>query len=448
MKFLNSIMIGVSMCFASMQTHADQVNYGACCVQIFCEELPESVCNTIDGSFQGVGSTCPHDFACDTTTILNVPSDFETLADAVDHLPEDLNGVKSAIIKIAAGTYTITEEAVISTAWVSIIGAVNEDGSPAVTFDMKQDCRPIRVINGLFESPTIVQISNIIFNNGKSATGCGGALYFGGMLEGSKVSNCEFNNCSGLGGGAIYMAYGSLEIDNCSFHQNTAELGNGGSILTYNANLDVESCGFTESTAKLNGGGIYLGGPSAEVQLSNTNFEYNYVEKSGGGIYVEDGVKVKLLNSVFADNKAVYDGPPPDGMNMTECPDESPVEGEGGGAIYTAGNSDLDFFMLTTKICENCPLDDQVFGEYCAEDEVVIWNCEAPATEASCCVNNSCTMVDSFACSALGGTFYQDAECPDCTGFAVKECFGDINKDGRVEMQDLLILFSHWGVCP
>ena len=77
-------------------------------------------------------------------------------------------------------------------------------------------------------------------------------------------------------------------------------------------------------------------------------------------------------------------------------------------------------------------------------------NCKSAACDSwvgACCVAGACTQISLEDCANLGGTYFgdltacEDIECPGT-------CLGDLNGDGDVSVDDILILISGYGPCP
>lgn len=65
----------------------------------------------------------------------------------------------------------------------------------------------------------------------------------------------------------------------------------------------------------------------------------------------------------------------------------------------------------------------------------------------ACCVNGAAVQLFEDECAAAGGEFFGQevsSEDIDCRPF----CAGDLNGDGVVNVSDLLLLLTAWGMCP
>lgn len=85
---------------------------------------------------------------------------------------------------------------------------------------------------------------------------------FGGAImaseSGQAFRNCRFHGNAASGGGAIYLFYGTSQIDGCTFVGNTALSASGGAISARYDPLTITNSTFTENRAANNVGGIFL----------------------------------------------------------------------------------------------------------------------------------------------------------------------------------------------
>ena len=61
--------------------------------------------------------------------------------------------------------------------------------------------------------------------------------------------------------------------------------------------------------------------------------------------------------------------------------------------------------------------------------------------DGACCVTSGCAVMAEAMCTDLGGTWTEAGSCDDCA----PTCYGDINADGVVNIDDLLLLISYFG---
>ena len=110
------------------------------------------------------------------------------------------------------------------------------------------------------------------------------------------LNNCQFRDCTGSRGGAIYSAAATLTINGCKFIRNNAKI-NGGAVyirLT-GADLDAEikNCAFIENQAKENGTAIYT--YLSEITLENNCFsgpeDQEYIPNQSENVIVSNEYK-------------------------------------------------------------------------------------------------------------------------------------------------------------
>ena len=64
---------------------------------------------------------------------------------------------------------------------------------------------------------------------------------------------------------------------------------------------------------------------------------------------------------------------------------------------------------------------------------------EDTAPQGGCCVSTGCYQTTAVACDGLGGTWLDEGgSCDDCP----QSCNGDLNSDGVVGVEDILILIA------
>lgn len=130
-----------------------------------------------------------------------------------------------------------------------------------------------------------VYINNSYFHENKAFldTNIGGAIYVErGYLY---IANSLFVNNTACDGGVIFLGFESeADIINSTFENNTAiktthSEGGGGAIFTRSNNLNIENCSFIENYADLYGGAIYI--DYGDVSIEKSYFENNYVKYNG-----------------------------------------------------------------------------------------------------------------------------------------------------------------------
>ena len=126
------------------------------------------------------------------------------------------------------------------------------------------------------------------------------------------IIDCEFTNVSaGRNGGAIFAdiaadsdtrGEGRVIITNTSFNKNTAEFG--GVILQLGGTLALINSTFTNNTASENGGAVYTSRTNVIITTGTfTNNRARETDGCGGALYLDHGEAI-IVNSTFTNNSA------------------------------------------------------------------------------------------------------------------------------------------------
>ena len=223
---------------------------------------------------------------------------YETLAEAVE------DAADGDVIKGVPGTYIINEISVghryrSTEPWTTIknitITSLNET---PVTLEG----------NGgrLFfvDTGSELTLKNLIMANcqNEGDVGFGGVIdvFFDAQLN---IDNCSFINNSADEGGAIY-AIGGVNIANSQFINNTAGLIGGAIFKDFSGDLIIENTTFANSFASSFGGAIHLlGDDDTDNYIINCLFDSNTGFR-GGAIYA-GGANLTVIASNFTSNKAL-----------------------------------------------------------------------------------------------------------------------------------------------
>jgi predicted outer membrane repeat protein len=135
-----------------------------------------------------------------------------------------------------------------------------------------------------------------------TASGSGGAIWSAAAVayeEGELLGNRAYAD-----GGALYVEYNSLDLDDLIFTSNDASNGGGG-IYSTDGSADLEDCDFTTNSAT-NGGGIAALGGSAtiKVKLQRVEMTGNTAVQRGGGLYIDTASSSYVYNGRFDSNSA------------------------------------------------------------------------------------------------------------------------------------------------
>jgi hypothetical protein len=157
---------------------------------------------------------------------------------------------------------------------------------------------------GLLNEYGTIQITNCIFSE-NSTDNLGGGIYnHRGSLD---LTNCTFTrNLAKDDGAGIYNFQSDMDMKKCTFHANIAQSGSGGGIHNEQSNPNLTNCNFIENIAHY-GGGMY--NDEGSLTLNNCAFiknsSVNYGD--GGGIY-NDESSPTLSKCIFIGNSAQNNG--------------------------------------------------------------------------------------------------------------------------------------------
>lgn len=145
-----------------------------------------------------------------------------------------------------------------------------------------------------------VKIYDSTFN--KNSADKGGALYY--ASSNVYLSNSNFTSNKATSGGAIFSNDGSITIAKSKFSSNVAKKS-GGAVAPNKGTMKVTDSTFYKNTAT-SGGAIYS--LSAKLNVSKSTFSSNKATGNGGAINTDTKGYIKIYNSKFNSNNAVYGG--------------------------------------------------------------------------------------------------------------------------------------------
>ena len=134
-------------------------------------------------------------------------------------------------------------------------------------------------------------------------------------MTGNGTKSIIYNVAGGTGGG-VFVADGTVSINNGIISNNVAQTGNGGGVYT-TAKVDITGASeISNNTAKLSGGGVYvkktgasattvtLDGKTSVCKINGNSADGSHTETyGGGGIYLSSGT-VTLNNATVDENNA------------------------------------------------------------------------------------------------------------------------------------------------
>lgn len=346
-------------------------------------------------------------FAIGTLTaigdVLRVPEDYPTIQQAADI------AVQGDIIDLAPGVWN---QRVWGLSGVTLRGRESADKT---ILDGSDEPWSLVVCYG---DP--VTIEDITFRNGSGSNVFGlirgGAIY--AEFTEVSINRCIFeNNTLTIGefdsdsmGGAICGYYTSLDIRDSRFAANSANKG-GALYATYAEDITVQNCSFLDNQA-WEGGGIHSVG--TPLFLSDSLFNGNLAEWQGGGVFImASGEETSPLpgnvsNSDFIRNAASRYG-----------------YGQGGGLAITGAH------VMT--VSQSSFQDNYGYTGAGILAGMLSESNPMPVSETLFCGN-------SFHDHAY------DAIVDDGTNSFTQSCWcsTDIDNDGAVGIDDLLLLLGEW----
>ncbi|MFT3979493.1 MAG: choice-of-anchor Q domain-containing protein [Ferruginibacter sp.] len=177
---------------------------------------------------------------------------------------------------------------------------------------------------GLSNTTTSPTFINCTFNNNSSGDGGGMANY--NLSTPLTILNCSFSNNASTRGGGILNNSSSLNINNCSFNNNTGSsmyniasspiISNtsftnnggtsaGGGMYNLGGSPTLNNCVFSGNTTSQTGGGMY--NKYSSPNINNCSFSNNSADK-GGGLYNDDASSPMITKCSFTGNTATTEG--------------------------------------------------------------------------------------------------------------------------------------------
>jgi Secretion system C-terminal sorting domain len=369
---------------------------------------------------------CINLFADATRVSINVPSEVETIQQAIEE------AVDGDVIIVSPGTYyeniNFLGKAIVigsmyyTTQDTSYVSQTVIDGGQSgrvVTFDSGEDTNSVlsgfTITHGESSSgggiycdnntsPTLENLK-VIDNQANN----GGGLYFGTNSSANLTSTLIRDNNSSNSGGGAYMYYCNLIMEDIVVESNECE-SDGGGISCISSDLTMENVSVINNTASeiySNGGGIsnywesvismdsclidgnYAGHGGgihcyemSSLNMQNTVIGNNESKTSGGGIYYSSGSELTIENSEIVNNSAGYKGGGlclgSDNMILTNVLIAGNTAEADGGGIYLSSWSEVIF--INTTIAGNAANGDGggIFSNYGDNDtkliNSVMWN--------------------------------------------------------------------------
>ena len=166
------------------------------------------------------------------------------------------------------------------------------------------------------------------------------------VLDGFTITGGNADVFTDCNGGGMLNEYGSPQIINCTFSENSAQYYGGG-IYNYYGSPTLANCTFTRNSAGIDGGGIYDGYSNPIIadcifigNSSNSGADiYNFAATEGraGGMDKDSRSRLILINCTFTANFAEDNGGAiysfENNPNLTNCTFSKNLAGYGGGGL-------------------------------------------------------------------------------------------------------------------
>lgn len=367
------------------------------------------------GNAAVVASVFPLVFAASALAqTINVPGDFPTIQGAID----SVGAGQSATIQVAAGTYS--QSFALNGKNVVVRGAPKG----GTVLDGTGLAGSIATFSS--NEPATAGLENLVFRNASAGTvinppapvSVGGALL--GFNSSAFIRGCRFEDCAAEFGGGVYLYNCAIDIDNCTFASNDAQI-DGGGMLLFRCVGSIDGCTFTGNRAGLasagSGSALKTVGASTAggiIALTACTFSSNQANVSGSAIeHFED---VEGIAGV---------------LRVDACSVTGNASGlfaaSGAGGLRVIGRQQSCVLTGGTQVCSNTARN--ISGPYLVGGAATVCDCEADIFENG--------IVDGGDLGVLLSSW----------GLAPSNGAGDLNHDGLVNAVDLAELLSSWGSC-
>lgn len=228
-------------------------------------------------------------------------------------------------------------------------------------------------------------------------------------------------------GGGIRVLSGAPVIENCHFKN--CRSGYGGGMHVGGSDITISNCSFTECRSSANGGALLV--INGKATIEDCVFDDNWATLQGGGIHIVNGDGHSMRNSSVMNNYAIDGG----GISWQNVQTDFPFEiidsvitandalNAGGGIRSVAGSQPVVFTGST--LCDNTP--DEIIGPFVDGGDNTLCVCPPDING-----NGTVDVNDVLVIVAQWNTSGPQA---------------DVNQDGIVDVTDLLITLEDYGPC-
>lgn len=283
-------------------------------------------------------------------------------------------------------------------------------------------------------SELLVQRTDFI---GNSAAASGGALWLGPGQNIVRIENCRFmENHANVDGGAIWAGNVNLQVLDTTVSQNSSDRNGGGVTLIPDQHVTQKftDCFISNNTAHQGAGGgvrVELFNFSCGVRFKNCEILGNVAGLQGGGGIANEGLgEVELYGSLLCSN---WPDPASGDLHLSD----TPVLDRCGTGACCLGDMCI---RLTQSSCLEAAGTWQGAGTSCLFNS----DFECDVKTGACCFGSYCLLMSDWECDQHEGRWHGEAVlCADVSCEKPKP--GDLDRDGKVDVNDLLKLFAYWG---
>ena len=255
----------------------------------------------------------------------------------------------------------------------------------------------------------------------------------GFRIIGGSGDRTRYGEAATIGGGILIKGCSPV-IENCRIVGNVASYEGGGVWIGNAAAPRFVRCTISSNRSE-RGGGVFVHG--SEPTFTDCQFSSNQAIFAGGGMAIDAGSRVTILDGPFKDCGTTYNGGAVHVYDsiatLRRCTFVQNAAGGAGGAIYQGYNSRVDTIDVDYRT-----FGDSVFGE---------WHEELSPPKGACCIDTMCIEVTERACLDASGRW--SGPDTDCISVRAAACPvpqpGDLNGDSAVDIRDMAILMSLWG---
>ena len=152
---------------------------------------------------------------------------------------------------------------------------------------------------------SMFKIADSTFRDNTAYNCCGVAVSINSSFS---VNRTSFTSNSASTGGVITVHETSCEIASSTFDDNSAAYNGGVMISDDKSLINIVDCSFNHNRAELYNGGVFFMPDSSSFHIKNCIFFNNSAYLEGGVMYVLNDLSVAIIDSIFYSNSASQGG--------------------------------------------------------------------------------------------------------------------------------------------